>query len=366
MIDTLASSSKAPAPSATGASWKPERRSRWLLAGISLGAVAASLAVLYAWQLPPFDLTSRYTDNASIEGNVTVIAPQVSGYVSRVLVHDYQKVNKGDTLVLIDDSIFRAQVAQAKASLDTQLVALDNNRQAHAEKEADLEAALAGVDNAKAQLVKAQADMTRADDLIKDAAIARSAYDQAQAALQAAQAQVRTSQANEQIAREGIRTVDVMENGLRAQVEVARAALQLAQINLSHATISAPDDGQLGEINVQLGQLVQPGTQLFALVPPDFWVIANYKEAQTSNIFPGQFAEIWVDALGGARLTGHVEHLSPAAGSEFAVLKPDNATGNFVKVPERIGVLIRVDPGQPLADRLRPGMSVESRIHTSE
>lgn len=365
MSEITASSYEAPTAPAKGDAWKP-RRNPGLLVGTALGVVAAGFAVLHAWRLPPFDLTSRYTDNASVEGNVTVIAPQVSGYVSRVMVHDYENVEKGDTLVAIDDSIYRAQVAQAKANLDAQLVALDNNKQDHAAKEADLEAALAGVDNAQAQLVKTQADMARADELIKDAAIARSAYDQAQAALQAAQAQVRTAQADEQIAREGIKTVDVMENGLKAQVDMAQAALQLAQINLSHATISAPADGQLGEINVQVGQLVQPGTQLFALVPPDLWVIANYKEAQTSNIFPGLPAEIWVDALGGARLTGHVERLSPAPGSEFAVLKPDNATGNFVKVPERIGVLIRIDPGQPLAERLRPGMSVESRVQTSQ
>ncbi len=286
MSDIPASSYEAPTPPPKTAGWKPARRSRLLLVAIALGAFAAGFAVLLAWRLPPFDLTSRYTNNASVEGNVTVIAPQVSGYVSSVMVHNYQKVRKGDTLVAIDDSIYRAQVAQGKANLDAQLVALDNNKQDHAAKEADLEVALAGVDNAHAQLVKAQADMTRADELIKDAAIARSAYDQAQAALQAAQAQVRTAQADEQIAREAIKTVDVTENGLEAQVEMARAALQLAQINLSHAMIFAPDDGQLGEINVQVGQLVQPGTQLLALVPPDLWVIANYKEAHTSNIFP--------------------------------------------------------------------------------
>ena len=121
----------------------------------------------------------------------------------------------------------------------------------------------------------------------------------------------------------------------------------------------------MGEVGVRLGQYVTNGTQLMSLVPVDRWVIANYKEAQTAHMAPGQRASFRVDALAGARFTGHVERLSPAAGSEFAVLKPDNATGNFVKVPQRIGVRIAIDPGQRLAPRLRPGMSVVSRVDTS-
>jgi multidrug resistance efflux pump len=128
--------------------------------------------------------------------------------------------------------------------------------------------------------------------------------------------------------------------------------------------IRAPEAGQLGEIGVRLGQYVTNGTQLFTLVPPDRWVIANYKESQTSHMAPGEPAWFTVDALGGARFKGQVERLSPAAGSEFSVLKPDNATGNFVKVPQRIGVRIVPDPDQPQAAQLRPGMSVEARVET--
>ena len=147
-------------------------------------------------------------------------------------------------------------------------------------------------------------------------------------------------------------------------MEGAKAQLHLAEIDLANTVIRAPGDGQLSEIGVRNGAYVTAGTQLMFIVPRDIWVIANFKEAQTHNIRPGQRASFKVDALGGARLTGRVENLSPAAGSEFSVLRPDNATGNFVKVAQRIAVRIRVDPGQDLVRRLRPGMSVEARIDT--
>jgi len=188
--------------------------------------------------------------------------------------------------------------------------------------------------------------------------------DQTVAALRQAEAQVRQAQASSEIARQDIRTVDVGRGGLEAQVEAARAQLRLAQIDLDNTLIRAPEAGQLGEVGVRLGQYVTNGTQLLSLVPPDRWVIANFKEAQTKRMAAGQRAVIVVDALGGAKLKGRVERLSPAAGSEFAVLKPDNATGNFVKVPQRIGVRIAIDPRQPLAARLRPGMSVEAHVDT--
>jgi multidrug resistance efflux pump len=152
---------------------------------------------------------------------------------------------------------------------------------------------------------------------------------------------------------------------LEAQVAAAKAALTAAQIDLDHTVIRAPETGQVGEVGVRLGQYVTNGTQLMALVPADRWVIANYKEAQTAHMAPGALASFQVDALAGAKFTGHVEQLSPAAGSEFSVLKPDNATGNFVKVPQRIGVRIAIDPGQKMAERLRPGMSVTTRVDTS-
>jgi multidrug resistance efflux pump len=169
-----------------------------------------------------------------------------------------------------------------------------------------------------------------------------------------------------EIARQNIRAVEVAREGLEAQVAAATAALDFARIDLDRTVIKAPEAGQVGEVGGRLGQYVNAGTQLMAIVPADRWVIANYKEAQTANMAPGDRASFEVDALAGARFNGRVEQLSPAAGSEFSVLKPDNATGNFVKVPQRIGVRISIDPGQALQDRLRPGTSVTVRIDTQD
>ncbi|HEX4636575.1 MAG TPA: HlyD family secretion protein [Rhizomicrobium sp.] len=314
-------------------------------------AVAALLSVLAAFGLPPFGWNVEATDNAYVRGRTSVIAPQVSGYVVSVALTDYAQVKAGQVLVRIDDSTYRARVEQARANLAAAIAALANNRQSYASSVASLSGQEAG-------LVRAQADIKRVDDLVKDGSVSIRERDQTQAAL----AQARSAT---EVARQNIRTVEVGRGGLEAQVAAGRAALNAAEIDLEHTVIHAPETGQVGEIGVRLGQYVTNGTQLMSLVPVDRWVIANYKEAQTAHMTPGQRATFRVDALAGARFTGHVERMSPAAGSEFSVLKPDNATGNFVKVPQRIGVRIAIDPGQKLAPRLRPGMSVITRVDTS-
>jgi multidrug resistance efflux pump len=232
-------------------------------------------------------------------------------------------------LARIDDRNYKARVAAARANLSAQFAALAN---------------------ARAQLLRARADMARVDDLVSDGSVSLRERDQTLAALRQAEALARQANGG--------------QGSFEAQVDAARAQLELATIDLEHTVIMAPADGQVGEIGVRVGQYVTNGTLLMSLVPADRWVIANFKEAQLANILPGQRATFTVDALNQARFTGHVERLAPAAGSEFAVLKPDNATGNFVKVPQRIGVRISIDPGQPLAARLAPGMSVEAVVDT--
>jgi multidrug resistance efflux pump len=332
---------------------------------IVLAALAAVLIILRAWHLPPFNGALESTENAYVRGRTTVVAPQVSGYVVEVGVTDYSTVQGGQVLVRIDDRIYTARVQQARASLDAQIAALNNNEQAHAARRAQLTGQQAALENAKAQLVRAQSDMKRVDGLVKDGSVSVRERDQTLAALAQAQAAVRQAQAGSDVARQDIRTVEVGKSALQAQVEVAKAQLNLAQIDLEHCVIRAPEAGQTGEIGVRLGQYVTNGTQLLSLVPNDRWVIADYKEAQTANMAVGERASVTVDALAGARLMGVVKLLSPAAGSEFAVIKPDNATGNFVKVPQRIGVLIVLDPDQKLLARLRPGMSVEASVDTA-
>lgn len=342
--------------------WRPSPRRPlvvWTIAGLTLAAV---LAILGAWNLPPFSGGAAATENAYVRGRTTVIAPQVSGYVTEVAVRDYETVSKDQLLVRIDDRVYAARVAQARANLAAQEAALANAVQARAARAAGVQGQAAGLSSAEAQLLRARADMARANDLVRDGSISVRERDQTLAALRAAEAGVRQARAASEISRQDLRTVEVSKGGLEAQVEGARAQLRLAEIDLENTKVRAPEAGQIGEVGVRLGQYVTNGVQLVSLVPPDRWVIANFKEAQTRGVYSGQRATLRVDALGGATLTGRVERISPAAGQEFAVLKPDNATGNFVKVPQRIGVRIAIDPGQRLTAALRPGMSVEARI----
>jgi len=346
--------------------WDPQARSRLTNLTIIILVLVAVVAILYAWQLPPFGGRYEQTDNAYVRGQTTIISPQVSGYVAEVPVQDFQQVKAGDVLVRIEDRIYSAKVAQARANVLSQAASFDNSTQAQRSREANELAEDAAIANAEAQLTKVRADMRRVDALVGHGWVTTRDRDQQIAALRAAEAQLRQARAAREIGRQDVRTVIVGRAGLSANVEAAKAQVRLAEVDLDHTVIRAPQAGQLSEIGVRRGQYVTAGTQLMFLVPKNLWVTANFKEAQTRKMQVGQPASFTVDALGKARLTGHVESLAPAAGSEFAVLRPDNATGNFVKVAQRIAVRIRIDPGQPLADRIRPGMSVVARVDTSE
>ncbi|WP_294122655.1 HlyD family secretion protein [Sphingomonas sp.] len=346
--------------------WNPQTRSRITSSLIVLLILAAIATILYAWQLPPFGGRYEQTDNAYVRGQTTVISPQVSGYVSEVPVQDFQNVQAGQVLVRIEDRIYNARVAQARANVLTQSTTLNNSLQAQRGKEANELAEDAAIANAEAQLVKVQADMRRTDALIAKGWVTSRDRDSQLAALHAAEAQLRQARAAREIGRQDVRSVVVGRSGLSANVEAAQAQVRLAEIDLDHTVIRAPESGQLSEVGVRRGQYVTAGTQLMFLVPKTLWVMANFKEAQTHKMAVGQPASFTVDALDGARLKGHIENMAPAAGSEFAVLKADNSTGNFVKVAQRISVRIRIDPGQPLADRLRPGMSVVARVDTRD
>jgi multidrug resistance efflux pump len=344
--------------------WHPPPHSLLTLALIAVIGVTGVGCVLAAWHLWPFTSALERTEDAYVRGNTTVLSPQVGGYVTSVRVKDFDLVHAGETLVTIDDRIYAARVREAQATLDAALANLANSIQAERSRRAELSVRRAALEYGDAQLVRAVADAKRVDELVTDGSVSIREQDETAASLKQARAALDQARASQVIANEDIRTVIVNRDALRAAVESARATLDLAKINLAYTHIVAPVDGQLSEVAVRQGQYVTNGTQLFFLIPPRPWVVANYKEAQTSHMRVGQPVRLRVDALGGATLSGHVDKLSPAAGSEFTILKPDNATGNFVKVPQRIAVHILVDGGQTLAARLRPGMSVETEIDT--
>jgi len=346
------------------APWKPPAKHPILIVVIMLLAAAAVLAILAAWQLPPFDSGGPRTDNAYIEGTTTSISTQVGGYVTQVLVPDFAQVKAGQLLVVIDDASYRAKSMQAQAGLDEARAQLANNRQQEASARATLEGKVAALGSARAQLVNATLVLRRDEDLVVDGSVARRERDTAQASFHQMQAGERQAAADVDIARQNVRSVQVQRDVLAAQVGQARAALFSADIDLARTRIRAPQDGQLSEVRVRVGALAATGAPLFTLVPPAKWVIANYKEQQTHGVRVGQAAHFTVDGLDGQQFRGVVERIAPATGAVFAGVSASANTGNFVKVPQRLGIRIAIFADQPAVDRLRPGMSVEARIDT--
>ncbi len=334
-----------------------------IFASIALVGVAI---VLYAWQLPPFSSHIESTENALVRGQVTIIGPQLAGYVFEVPVQDFQFVKAGDLLVRLDDRIYRQRLNQALAQVQVQKTALANNLQQRRSAEATITQRQAAVADSEAQARKGAADLGRNQNLISDGSVSRRELDVTRAANAQALASVAQAKAALAIAREDLQTVIVNRDSLAANVANAEAAVELARIDLDNTRILAPRDGQLGQVGVRLGAYVNSGAQLMALVPDTLWVMANMKETQMADVRIGQPVSFTVDALDHLRLRGHVQRISPATGSEFSLLQADNATGNFVKIAQRIPVRITVDPDQDGAHRLRPGMSVVVSIDTGD
>jgi multidrug resistance efflux pump len=344
----------------------PDRRAQIISAiAFSLVALVGVLVVLYAWRLPPFSTAIVSTENALVRGQVTLIGTQLSGYVIDVKVQDFQQVKQGDLLVQIDDRIYQQRYEQAQAQLAAQKAALANWQQARRTAEAGVLLNQATLANAEAQSAKAAADLSRVNSLAADGSLSLREQDSSKAARVQATAAVAQARASLDIARQQVQSVVVNKLSLEAAVANAEAALKAASVDLDNTRITAPEDGQLGQVTVRKGAYVNTGAQLMGLVPRQLWVIANLKETQMNGVQVGQSATFKVDALDGALLTGQVERISPATGSEFSVLPADNATGNYVKIAQRIPVRIRIDPGQAKARRLAPGMSVIVSIDTS-
>jgi membrane fusion protein (multidrug efflux system) len=283
------------------------------------------------------------TDNAQVEGHIIPILPKVGGYVGEVRVRENQHVKQGDTLVVLDDRDLRARLQQTEADLAALLATVSSRTRV-----GQAEAAVA---SAQAQALKANADLARIEPLAAQNVVSQQQLDAARAAATAANAQLASAQA--------------ALVGADARVAAARAARDQAALQLSYTRVTAPASGVVSKKSVEVGQLVQPGQPLMSVVPlDDVWVVANLKETETAEVNPGDPADITVDAYEGRHFAGHVESLSPATGAKFSLLPPDNATGNFTKVVQRIPVRIRLDQVPDSAAPLRPGMSVVATIKT--
>jgi membrane fusion protein, multidrug efflux system len=311
---------------------------------------------------------ARYeaTDDAYTAGDVTPLAAKVSGYVETVGVTDYQTVHKGDLIVEIEASDYRAQLAQATANLAAAHATLANLA-----NQKDVQRAL--IRQADATIQATQADQLRYDleakrqrELLQTRiAGTQQLVEQADANERRTNAQLQLNNAQLDQQKALLASLDVQENQLQAQVRAAEAQVTLANNNVEYTRIVSPADGLVGLRQVRPGQFVNVGTQVISVVPlPQIWVIANYKETQMTNVRLGDPARVTVDAFPDLALTGHVDSWSPGTGSTFALLPPDNATGNFTKVVQRMPVKIVLDANAALGTLVRPGMSVEARIDT--
>ena len=319
------------------------------------------------------------TDDAQVESNISPVIPRVSGYVAEVRVTDNQKVHKGDTLLILDQRDLRLKVEQAEAELATAKSNLGAaqatttaSRSNNATSEASVGTVDAQIEAAKVTLWRANQDYERYANLIKDHSVTQQQYEQALAAKQTAERQLQVLQ--EQRKQAAIQTAAVTtESGATAsQAKVASAVIKQRQVdvdeaklNLSYAIITAPADGLVSKVNVQPGQFLQAGQSLFSIVlNEDTWVVANFKETQFDKMRVGQRVIIHVDAFPGHDFEAKLASFSPATGARFALLPPDNASGNFVKVVQRLPVRIEfTQPNDPLVKQLRPGMNVDVEVH---
>jgi membrane fusion protein, multidrug efflux system len=353
-----------PPPSANSVRWQA-----WQRLAIPLVAVAAVLIFIAVatlrWDAWVGAATVQTTDDAYVRAELSRLSSRVAGEVLTVAIKDFQHVKTGDLLIQIDPADYEAQVAQAEAGVAGAKAALDNLAN-------QVELQYATIAQAEAQRVSAiaietesQEEQVRQQSLEQTAAGTRQKLEQAVAAYAKAQADVKASAAIIAAQRHQLEVLGGTKLQRAADVLGAQATLAAAKLRLGYTRIVAPFDGVVGERQVQPGDYVNIGSSLINVVPlPKVYLIANYKETQLTRVKPGQAVDIVVDTFSGETLHGRVERIAPASGSQFALLPPDNATGNFTKVVQRIPVRILLDPGQPLLERLLPGMSATTRIHT--
>ena len=377
--DQISPAPQAPAstgPSQTAAAVAAARaaalqRGAWSRFAIPLFAVLVAFVFIalatLRWDAWVGNAVTQTTNDAYVRAEMTRLSSRVAGEVLTVAANDFQRVKAGDLLIQIDPADYQAQVAQADASVAAAQAALDNLSNQVELQYATIAQAEAAQVSAAAEEVQARQEQERQQSLSQTEAGTRQKFEQATAAYAKAQADVRASRAVIAAQKHQMEVLAGTKKQRAADVLGAQAALAAAKLKLGYTKIVAPFDGVVGERQVQPGDYVNVGSNLINVVPlPNVYVIANYKETQLTRVKPGQSVDITVDSFPDEKLKGHVERISPASGSQFALLPPDNATGNFTKVVQRVPVRIVIDKNQPLLERLLPGMSVVTNIHTGD
>ena len=361
-IDSIPRAESAPSQKAGG------NRSRVFAIVAAIVALVLITAGFRSWW---FSRSHVSTDDAQVDGHIITVSPKTGGFVSAIRAEENQQVRAGDTLVVIDARDYQARLAQTEAEL-TALTAAIGSRGQVGQAVAQLDAAKAGAASAEAAVAEAEANAQRATNdvnryraLSERNIVSRQQLDAAETTVRTTEAQVLVARQRAQEAAAQVAVATAALRGADARVAAAKAARDQAALNLSYTTIMAPASGIMSRKNVEVGQLVQPGQPMMTVVPmDDIWVVANLKETQIQEVVPGDSAIIEVDAYPGIRFHAHVESVSPATGARFSLLPPDNATGNFTKVVQRVPVRLRLDQAQDPTHLLRPGMSVDATIQT--
>ncbi|HZY37110.1 MAG TPA: HlyD family secretion protein [Mucilaginibacter sp.] len=307
------------------------------------------------------------TDDAQIDGDISPVVARVGGYVDSIYFQENTHVNKGELLVKIDDRDYKVKLEQAMSAKTGASQGVNVGESQIYENAANTASAKAKVESAQAQLDKVSKDYARYANLVQDGSITKQQFDQAKADLQTAQANFKAAQDqyNAAVEQEGAtkNQLSVTNTGVTQR----QADVDYAKLQLSYTNILSPSSGMVSKKNVQIGQLVQAGQTLFSIVnDSSIYITANFKETQLNNIHAGQKVDIEVDAYPDLKLHGSVYNFSPATGAKFSLLPPDNATGNFVKVVQRVPVKIKIDADAATMNKLTPGMSVNVSVIIKE
>jgi membrane fusion protein, multidrug efflux system len=334
--------------------------------GVFIGALVAIVALSYYgyryWTIGRFE---ESTDDAYVQADSSILAPKVSGYISAVLVDDNQPVKAGQLLARIDDRDYRTALAQAQANVAAAQADVDNLNASLKEQQAVIAQARATIEVDKANLTFMQQDNDRYATLAKQGSGTVQAAQQALSKRNIAQANLDHDTALLDAASRQMSVLQAQLGKAKAVLAQDQALQRQAELNVTYTNIVAPIDGVVGNRTLRVGQYVQAGTQLMAVVPlAATYVVANFEETQLADIRPGEPVDLAVDTYSGKTVRGRVESIAPASGQEFALLPPDNATGNFTKIVQRIPVKIAIERNDPLRGDLRPGMSVIATVNT--
>lgn len=349
-------------PDADGAKPKSPTRKRVL---VGVGAVAILAGIYFGYH---YMVVGRYmvtTDDAYVRANNSTMGAKIPGHIAKVMVGDNARVGAGNVVFMIDDGDYRLAVESARAKVETQQATIERiGRQAKAQESA-VEQAQAQLVSAEAAIKRAEADFARQESLSTKGFASKATFDVSQASRDQAQASVQGAKAALDAAQTQVDVVTAQKAEAEGQLQELRAALAKAVRDLSFTIVRAPVDGIFSNRIVNVGDYVQPGQRLANVVPiDDVYIDANYKETQLGRLKPGQHVSITVDAVSGRTIKGIVDSLAPASGSVFTLLPPDNATGNFTKVVQRVPVRIRVPFSVARENLLRPGMSVITTVNT--